>query len=55
MSQQEHTPLNCVERVTGLQVHREDTAAHVLSIGLELEVNGIGHWAGEISVHLPRS
>jgi hypothetical protein len=54
-NQQAHTPLNCVERVTGLQVRQEDIAAGRLSIGLELEVNGIGHWTGEISVHLPRS
>ena len=53
-NQKEHTPLNCVERVIGLKVGEEDATTRLLGIDLEIEVKGMGHWAGKMSVHLPR-
>jgi hypothetical protein len=53
-NQREHTPLNCVERVVRLKIGEEDATERRLSLELELEVKGMGHWTGRMAVHLPR-
>lgn len=54
VNQSARTPLNCVKRVTCLKTDEEDVAARLLGIELEMEVKGMGHWVGKMSVHLPR-
>lgn len=50
-----HTPLQCVERVWGVEVLVEDPKNQSLPIRVDLEVKGVGRWQHEMFIDLPQN
>jgi hypothetical protein len=49
----DYTPLQCIERVRGVEVLDEAPKDKRLPIRLDLEVQGIGRWEAELPLYLP--
>ncbi|MEN8504965.1 hypothetical protein ACOCG7_08900 [Paraburkholderia sp. DD10] len=53
LGKQETTPLRCVTRVRHLELLAGAPTNQRLPVRLELEIQGLGRWTGEIAVYLP--
>ena len=49
----QYTPLQCVERVFGVEVLASAPTNNWLPIRVDLDVNGVGRWRNNLSVYIP--
>jgi len=54
MQKRAYTPLLCVEHVLGLEVLTEAPVQGRLPIKVDLDIKGVGCWAREIDIFMPR-
>jgi hypothetical protein len=50
----QYTPLQCVERVFGIELLADTPTNNWLPIRLDLEVKGLGRWQHELSICVPK-
>src|SRR5271155_2548737 len=50
----QYTPLQCVERVFGIDILAPAPTNNWLPIRVDLDVKGVGRWERELSVHIPQ-
>ena len=50
----QYTPLQCVERVFGIEVLADAPTKNWLPIRVDLDVKGVGRWQHELSVYIPQ-
>jgi hypothetical protein len=53
LTRRAQTPLQCVTRVHGVELLAASPANNRLPVRVDFEVQGIGRWTRELSVHLP--
>jgi hypothetical protein len=51
---QQNTPLQCVERVFGIEILASAPIKNWLPVRLDLDVKGIGRWQHELSIYIPQ-
>jgi hypothetical protein len=54
LGNRQYTPLQCVERVFGIEILADAPANNWLPIRVDLDVKGIGRWQRELSVCVPK-
>jgi tetratricopeptide (TPR) repeat protein len=54
INNRQHTPLECVERVYGIEVLGKAPTKNWLPIRIDLEIKGVGRWKHDLSVCIPQ-
>ena len=54
ISKRQYTPLQCVERVFGIEILADAPTKSWLPIRVDLDVKGVGRWRHDLSVYIPQ-
>lgn len=50
---EQYTPLRCVTRVNSVELLADEPSNHRLPIRVDLQVQGLGRWQGELLIYMP--